>query len=33
MRPSGRDTDEMRSIAIETGVTRHAEGLVSDQVW
>ena len=26
MRPSGRDTDEMRSIAIETGFTRHAEG-------
>ncbi|MEL6570504.1 MAG: ribonuclease PH [Pseudomonadota bacterium] len=26
MRPSGRKTDEMRSVAIETGVTMHAEG-------
>jgi len=26
MRPSGRKLDEMRSITIETGVTRHAEG-------
>jgi len=26
MRPSGRQTDEMRPVAIETGVTRHAEG-------
>ncbi len=26
MRPSGRDTTEMRSISIETDVTRHAEG-------
>ena len=26
MRPSGRDLSEMRSISIETGVTRHAEG-------
>ncbi|WP_333712179.1 ribonuclease PH [Yoonia sp.] len=26
MRPSGRQTDEMRSISIETGVTMHAEG-------
>ncbi|MFD0982215.1 MULTISPECIES: ribonuclease PH [Tropicimonas] len=26
MRPSGRKTDEMRPIVIETGVTRHAEG-------
>ena len=26
MRPSGRQTDEMRPISIETGVTRHAEG-------
>ncbi len=26
MRPSGRETDEMRSVVIETGVTRHAEG-------
>ena len=26
MRPSGRQTDEMRPITIETGVTRHAEG-------
>ncbi|MFT6450595.1 MAG: ribonuclease PH [Halocynthiibacter sp.] len=26
MRPSGRKIDEMRSISIETGVTRHAEG-------
>ena len=26
MRPSGRQTDEMRSITIETDVTRHAEG-------
>ena len=26
MRPSGRDTSEMRSVSIETGVTRHAEG-------
>ncbi|ALI55728.1 ribonuclease PH [Celeribacter marinus] len=26
MRPSGRKLDEMRSISIETGVTKHAEG-------
>ncbi|MGH1369931.1 MAG: ribonuclease PH [Maritimibacter sp.] len=26
MRPSGRKIDEMRSISIETGVTKHAEG-------
>ncbi|NNF24215.1 MAG: ribonuclease PH [Rhodobacteraceae bacterium] len=26
MRPSGRQIDEMRSISIETGITRHAEG-------
>ncbi|PRY20679.1 RNAse PH [Aliiruegeria haliotis] len=26
MRPSGRQTNEMRPIQIETGVTRHAEG-------
>ena len=26
MRPSGRQLDEMRSITIETNVTRHAEG-------
>lgn len=26
MRPSGRQTNEMRQIVIETGVTRHAEG-------
>lgn len=26
MRPSGRQTDEMRPVSIETGVTRHAEG-------
>lgn len=26
MRPSGRQLDEMRTISIETGVTRHAEG-------
>ena len=26
MRPSGRQTDEMRSVSIETGVTMHAEG-------
>ncbi|MEL7460437.1 MAG: ribonuclease PH [Pseudomonadota bacterium] len=26
MRPSGRATDEMRAISIETDVTRHAEG-------
>ncbi len=26
MRPSGRKTDEMREIRIETGVNRHAEG-------
>jgi len=26
MRPSGRQIDEMRTISIETGVTRHAEG-------
>ena len=26
MRPSGRQTDQMREISIETGVTRHAEG-------
>ena len=26
MRPSGRKLDEMRSVSIETGVTKHAEG-------
>ncbi len=26
MRPSGRQTGEMRPVSIETGVTRHAEG-------
>lgn len=26
MRPSGRATNEMRGVSIETGVTRHAEG-------
>ncbi|SFC80704.1 ribonuclease PH [Tropicimonas isoalkanivorans] len=26
MRPSGRETNQMRPITIETGVTRHAEG-------
>ena len=26
MRPSGRQTNEMRSVEIETGFTRHAEG-------
>jgi ribonuclease PH len=26
MRPSGRQVDEMRSITVETGITRHAEG-------
>ncbi|MBW6416257.1 ribonuclease PH [Celeribacter sp. PS-C1] len=26
MRPSGRNLDEMRTISIETGVTKHAEG-------
>jgi ribonuclease PH len=26
MRPSGRETSEMRAISIETGVSRHAEG-------
>ena len=26
MRPSGRDTGDMRPVSIETGVTRHAEG-------
>lgn len=26
MRPSGREIDEMRSVSIETSVTRHAEG-------
>ncbi|MDD9921183.1 MAG: ribonuclease PH [Boseongicola sp.] len=26
MRPSGRQTNEMRDVQIETGVTRHAEG-------
>ena len=26
MRPSGRATDEMRPVSIETGVTKHAEG-------
>ena len=26
MRPSGRKTDELRNVEIETGVTRHAEG-------
>jgi len=26
MRPSGRQTNEMRPLSIETGVTRHAEG-------
>jgi len=26
MRPSGRDTDQLRSVSIETNVTKHAEG-------
>ena len=26
MRPSGRASDEMRAITIETGFTKHAEG-------
>ena len=26
MRPSGRETSQMRDVSIETGVTRHAEG-------
>ena len=26
MRPSGRKLDEMRTVSIETGVMRHAEG-------
>ncbi|MGR3712818.1 MAG: ribonuclease PH [Shimia sp.] len=26
MRPSGRDLNQMRSVSIETGVTKHAEG-------
>ena len=26
MRPSGRETGEMRPVSIETGITRHAEG-------
>lgn len=26
MRPSGRQIDEMRTVSIETGVTKHAEG-------
>ena len=26
MRPSGRALDQLRTISIETGVTRHAEG-------
>ena len=26
MRPSGRNTDQLRSVAIETNVTMHAEG-------
>lgn len=26
MRPSGRKTDELRPVSIETGVTKHAEG-------
>ncbi len=26
MRPSGRNTDQMRNVSIETAVTRHAEG-------
>ncbi|KQI70080.1 ribonuclease PH [Loktanella sp. 3ANDIMAR09] len=26
MRPSGRETHQMRDVSIETGVTRHAEG-------
>ena len=26
MRPSGRQTDEMRAVSIETNITRHAEG-------
>ncbi|MBN9886082.1 ribonuclease PH [Salipiger abyssi] len=26
MRPSGRDLSEMRTVSIETGVTKHAEG-------
>ncbi len=28
MRPSGRAADQMRTISIETGFTRHAEGSV-----
>lgn len=28
MRPSGRQLDEMRSVSIETGFTKHAEGSV-----
>ena len=28
MRPSGRELNEMRSVAIETGFTKHAEGSV-----
>jgi ribonuclease PH len=28
MRPSGREADELRTIGIETGFTRHAEGSV-----
>ena len=26
MRPSGRDTNALRTVEIETGVTKHAEG-------
>ena len=26
MRPSGRETNELRSVKIETNVTKHAEG-------
>ncbi|MEL7257724.1 MAG: ribonuclease PH [Pseudomonadota bacterium] len=26
MRPSGRDLNEMRTVSIETGITKHAEG-------
>ena len=28
MRPSGRNTDELRSVRFTTGYTRHAEGSV-----
>ena len=30
MRPSGRRADELRNVTIETGVTKHAEGLGAD---